>query len=113
MDFIKIKNLYFSKNTVKKMHSQAIDKEKIFTVYISDEELESCNSIIKPQINWLASGQMMPQTHYRDIHTAEKHMKKCYQKNGGDWNVQPLWERFCQILITSTYTYPVIQQFHH
>ena len=34
MDFIKIKNLYFSKNTVKKMHSQAIDKEKIFTIYI-------------------------------------------------------------------------------
>lgn len=51
MDFIKIKNLYFSKNTIKKMHRQAIDKEKIFTIYISDEEFESCNSIIKPQIN--------------------------------------------------------------
>ena len=81
MDFIKIKNLYFSKNAIKKMHRQATDREKIFTIHISDEGLEFCNSIIKPQITWLESGQMMPQTHYKDIHMAKKHMKNCCQKN--------------------------------
>lgn len=38
------------KNTIKKMHRQATDREKIFTIHISEEALELCNSIIKSQI---------------------------------------------------------------
>lgn len=37
LDFIKIKNFYFSKDILKIWTGQATDSDKIFTVYASDE----------------------------------------------------------------------------
>lgn len=40
LDFVKIKNFYFVKNSVKKMKRQVMDWEKMFANYISDRGLE-------------------------------------------------------------------------
>lgn len=52
MDLIKIKNLCFSKDTLKKMKKEDTDQEKIFTKCMSDEGfvyliLKTYNSIIR------------------------------------------------------------------
>lgn len=41
LDFIKIRNFFTSKDTIKKTIGQTMDKKKIFVMHVSDKRLAS------------------------------------------------------------------------